>query len=297
MPSQTEMFGVRGDRAEAGGWLEDRNRKTLAGDRAEFGGAHTSGKPAGDTRATGEVAEDSTPAADPAAAVGEPTSRRPRRPATRPRPYPTRWRSRLCRSPRWPPRVPRPPPASRQRPWKIPTGVSPTGANARSAAVGAAASRPQPAQAAGAPAGDAPDQQTAQQPAATTVSGSSVPQTRSVVAQATPVAATAQMTAPTTTTSPVSSVVADALAWAGLSPSLTDSPVAPVESPAMLAVLAGWRRQSQQALAGENTDQRRRPPQTSQTVDPMVTGDLNATGITVIGRPLPTHRPCNCRRR
>ena len=109
------------------------------------------------------------------------------------------------------------------------------------------------------------------------MNGSSV-QTRSVVPQATPVAATAQMTAPTMTTSPVSSVVADALAWAGLSTSLTDSPVAPVESPAMLALLAGWRRQSQQALAGEKPTNVADLPQTSQTVDPMVTGDLTTAG-------------------
>ena len=182
-------------------------------------------------------------------------------------------------------------PGKRQRPWKIPTGVSPAGANPRSAAVSAAASRPQPAPAAaGTPAGDVPDQHTEQQPAATTVNTFSVPQTNSVVTQTAPVAATAQMTAPTTTTTtgPVSRVVDNTLAWAGVSPSPTDSPVTPVDSPAMLAVLAGWRRQSQQALAGEKATNLADLPQTSQTVDPMVTGDqaLADPSITALSAPV-----------
>ena len=88
-----------------------------------------------------------------------------------------------------------------------------------------------------------------------------------------PVAAAAQIEPPPMETSVVSRVVASALAWAGLSGSLTDSPVAPVESPALLAVLAAWRRQSQQALAGKISTNLADLPQTSQPVDTMVTGE------------------------
>jgi hypothetical protein len=41
----------------------------------------------------------------------------------------------------------------------------------------------------------------------------------------------------------------------------------------MLALLAGWRSQSKQALAGETSTNVADLPQTGQTVDPMVTGD------------------------
>jgi hypothetical protein len=148
-------------------------------------------------------------------------------------------------------------------------------ADKHSAALSAAAFRPQPAQAAsGTPAGDVPDQPTVQQFAATTVDTLSVQQTRSVVSQTALVVAAAQVETPTTASSPVSRVVAQTLAWAGLSGSLTDSPVAPVESPALLAVLAGWRRQSKQALTDEGpTDLADLAHQTGQTVDPMVTDD------------------------
>ena len=237
----------------------------------------------GSSSATGEVAEGSAApaveASEPAAESTVPAAVREAADTTEPVPVPDAVAKPTVPQAAVAAKGPNATPGKRQRSSKIPTGVAPTGANARSAAVGAAASRPQTAQAAGTPAGDAPDQHTAQQqPAATTVSGSSVPQIRSVVPQTMPVAATAQMTAPTTTTSPVSGVVAGTLAWAGLSPSLTDSPVAPVESPAMLAAMAGWRRQSQQALVGDTPNNGADLPQTSQTVDPMVTGDLNATG-------------------
>ena len=93
-----------------------------------------------------------------------------------------------------------------------------------------------------------------------------------------PQAKLAPASAPAEPASAVTEVVSNVLAWAGLSRSLTDRPVAPVESPAMLALLAGWRRQSQQALAGKTPTNVADLPQTSQTVDPMVTGDLDATG-------------------
>jgi hypothetical protein len=72
--------------------------------------------------------------------------------------------------------------------------------------------------------------------------------------------------------------VSTVLAWAGLSSSLTDSPVAPIESPALLAVLAGWRRQSQQALVSEAPTDLADLAQTGQPVDPTVAGVLSAAG-------------------
>ena len=44
----------------------------------------------------------------------------------------------------------------------------------------------------------------------------------------------------------VSGVVSNVLAWVGLSPSVSNNPLAPVDSPAVLAVLAWARRQNQQ---------------------------------------------------
>jgi hypothetical protein len=114
--------------------------------------------------------------------------------------------------------------------------------------------------------------QPAQDPV-TTVSSSSVPQAKPVVSQTMPVAAAAQMTAATTPISPASSRLADVLTWAGLSRSVTDNPVAPAASPAMLTLLAGRRRQSQQALTGEMPTNLAALQQTSQTVDPMITSD------------------------
>ncbi len=146
-------------------------------------------------------------------------------------------------------------------------------ADTQSTAVSAAASKLRPAQA-DTPAADVADQNTAPQPAATTVNTVAVQQSDAVVVQSPPVTATAQVS------SPVSRAVTDTLAWAGLDPSLTDSPVAPVESPALLAVLAGWRRQSQQALTGEQPTNLADVPQTSQTVDPMVTADQAAADTT-----------------
>ena len=157
-------------------------------------------------------------------------------------------------------------PGKPARRWKIPTGVSPAGIDTRSTTVSAEASRPQL------------DQHAAAPPPATTVSGPSVLQTEPAVSQATPVTVTTQMTAPSSTIRPVSAVITAALTWMGLSPALTGSPVAPVESPTMLAMLAGWRRQSRQALTGEPTNVADLP-QTSQTAAPIVTGDLNATGV------------------
>ena len=215
------------------------------------------------------MAEDSTPTAVPAAPVDEPPKNAPGEPTAADTPVTK------------PPMATKVPKATRDkqaRVPKIPAGTSAAGADARSAVVNSAAATPQP-KAARTSTADAPDRRTVQEsaPATTTVSVSSVPYTTLVGAQQVSViAATPQMTAPTTTSDGVSSVVSKALAWVGLSSSLTDSPTAPVgpiESPAMLAALAAWRRQSQHGLAAV------RPAnvaQTSQNVDPTVTDDLSA---------------------
>ncbi len=155
-----------------------------------------------------------------------------------------------------------------------PAGAQRVDADKHSPAVSAAASRPQPASSGGAPADDVPDQPAAQPPAATTVNTFSGQHIDSVVSQTAPVAAAAPTDAPTTATSSVSRAVAKTLAWAGLSSSLTDKPDAPAgESPALLALLAGWRRQSQKDLAGETPTDLADLPQTGQPVDALLTSD------------------------
>ena len=134
------------------------------------------------------------------------------------------------------------------------TGKSPAEAKVQSDAVGTAVSRSQPAQADRARV-NAPDQRAAQQSVSVSVSNLPASPTTPVAAVTAPVVATAQMTAPPQipppSSNPMSTVVIDLLRWAGVGLSPINSPAAPVESPAMLAVLAGWRRLSQQALVGE----------------------------------------------
>jgi hypothetical protein len=156
-------------------------------------------------------------------------------------------------------------PGKPTRRWKIPTGVSPADTNLRSTAVSTATSLPQP------------EQHTAPPLTTTTLSGPSVPQTEPAVSA--PVTATAQMTAPAPTIRPVSGVISAALAWVGLSPSLTGGPVAPVESPAMLAMLAAWHRQSRKGVADEAPTELADLAQTSQIIEPTVPAMLNATGV------------------
>lgn len=68
-------------------------------------------------------------------------------------------------------------------------------------------------------------------------------------------------------------VVSKALASVGLGPFVSNNPLAPVDSPAMWAVLAWVRRQNQQTLIGETPAISKTPAQSSQTVDNVVTGN------------------------
>ena len=85
--------------------------------------------------------------------------------------------------------------------------------------------------------------------------------------RAVPVASGAPLAPPNVVSGAVSSV----LAWVGLSPFVSDNPLAPVHSPAMWAVLAWVRRQSQQTLIDETPTVSKTPAQSSQTVDGVVT--------------------------
>ena len=70
-----------------------------------------------------------------------------------------------------------------------------------------------------------------------------------------------------------SGAVSNVLALVGLSPFISDNPVAPVPSPAMWAMVAWVRRQSQQTLIDETPTASQTPAQSSQTVDGVVTGN------------------------
>ena len=106
-------------------------------------------------------------------------------------------------------------------------------------------------------------------PAAATVDSSGASRTESLGGQVGTAAPTEQMTsapAPAPAGS-VSGVVTNALGWAGLSPFASGSPVAPGESPATLALMAGWRRLSQQGLVSEKPTMVSDPAQNSLTID------------------------------
>ena len=79
--------------------------------------------------------------------------------------------------------------------------------------------------------------------------------------------------APLTPSNAISAVVPNLMAWAGLSPSVSNTPSAPVESPAPLAVLAWMRRQYQQTLVDETPTISKTPVQTSQPA-PSVVSDV-----------------------
>ena len=87
--------------------------------------------------------------------------------------------------------------------------------------------------------------------------------------RAVPVASGAPLAPPNVVSGAASSV----LALVGLSPFISDNPLAPVPSPAMWAMLAWVRRQSQQTLIDETPTVSQTPAQSSQTVDSVVTGN------------------------
>ena len=95
-----------------------------------------------------------------------------------------------------------------------------------------------------------------------------------VETRAVPVASSAPLAPPNV----MSGVVSSVLAWVGLSPFVSDTPLAPVDSPALWAVLAWARRQNQQTLIDETPTISTTPAQSSQTVDGVVTDNAAIVG-------------------
>jgi YVTN family beta-propeller protein/VCBS repeat-containing protein len=99
---------------------------------------------------------------------------------------------------------------------------------------------------------------TADQPSAT-ITTSAVSQANAPAPQDVPVVLSAAAAPPSAETD----VLSDVLEWVGLSPLATDGPAAPVESPALLAMLAWARRQSGQSALTEAQTLSADPMQTS----------------------------------
>ena len=147
-----------------------------------------------------------------------------------------------------------------------PSTVAPLDISPSPAPAGAAPSASAPASVAGhvAPAAVTGQQSAASTPLLTLNPNPPV-QTTALVTQAVPV--------PTTTpVSVVTGLVSGLLAWVGGAPSLTSVPAAPVESPGSLGLLAWVRRQ----LFNQTPVTNYNPTQNSQSVDGVVTGNLNA---------------------
>ena len=98
--------------------------------------------------------------------------------------------------------------------------------------------------------------------AAPTITAVSTARTASVGEQAVPAVISEHPTPQT-----VPDVVADVLTAVGLSPVSGNGPAAPVESPASLALFAGWRRLSEQGLTDETKTVSSQPVLTGQSED------------------------------
>ena len=71
-------------------------------------------------------------------------------------------------------------------------------------------------------------------------------------------------------------LVSTLLAWVGFSPTLTTAPLAPVQSVGLWGLLAWVRREVQRTFFNQTPTTSYNPVENSQTVDGVVTGDLNA---------------------
>ena len=80
----------------------------------------------------------------------------------------------------------------------------------------------------------------------------------------------AALSAPLTPSNVTSGGVPNLIAWVGLSPSVSNTPSAPVESPALLAVLAWMRRQYQQTHVDVTPTITKTPVQSSQPAQSVV---------------------------
>jgi hypothetical protein len=166
------------------------------------------------------------------------------------------------------------PTAKKPKRWSVNATALPSGvADTASAADSAAPSLPQAPPPPRPVVDEAAVQRAAPPPPASTAPTDS-PQQAFVAPQVKPATASA----PAAPASAGTGVVSNVSAWVGLAPLATDSPTAPVESPALWAVCAWCRRQNEKSLIGDTPTNSSTPTQNSQTIDGLVTGDLNAAG-------------------
>ena len=87
------------------------------------------------------------------------------------------------------------------------------------------------------------------------------------------------VSAPLAPSNVISGAVSSVLAWVGLSPFVSGTPLAPVQSPALWAVLAWVRRQNLQMLIDETPTVSTTPAQSGQTVDRVVTDNAGLSAL------------------
>jgi len=85
--------------------------------------------------------------------------------------------------------------------------------------------------------------------------------------------------APPVPSNAISDVASNVLDWVGLNPFVSNDPLAPVQSPALLAVLAWARRQNQQTLIDETPPVIKTTTQSGQTVDGVVTDNAALSAL------------------
>ena len=85
--------------------------------------------------------------------------------------------------------------------------------------------------------------------------------------------------APPVPSNAISDVASNVLDWVGLNPFVSNDPLAPVQSPALLAVLVWARRQNQQTLIDETPPVIKTTTQSGQTVDGVVTDNAGLSAL------------------
>ncbi|HET6731679.1 Ig-like domain-containing protein, partial [Mycobacterium sp.] len=82
--------------------------------------------------------------------------------------------------------------------------------------------------------------------------------------------------APASPVSVVTGLVSGLLAWVGLSPGLSTAPAAPAQAPLLWGLLAWVRREVERTMFNKTPTTAYNPAENSQSVDGVITGDLNA---------------------
>ncbi|HJT91311.1 MAG TPA: beta-propeller fold lactonase family protein, partial [Mycobacterium sp.] len=98
--------------------------------------------------------------------------------------------------------------------------------------------------------------------------------TTAVSAQLVPAAQA--LPAPASPVSVVTGLVSGLLAWVGLSPGLSTAPAAPAQAPLLWGLLAWVRREVERTMFNKTPTTAYNPAENSQSVDGVITGDLNA---------------------